>query len=675
MTFSNSLDFLTHNNYSGKKAACLVLFVMIINLVIGGIILPYRQAQACVDVIGGPSTIIQTIGDFVAVAWEKVSAAYESAGTWLGAYMEENAWLQDVYETALKTAWNVLRRQLLNMLVNDIIKWIQGGGTPRFVTDWKGFLKSAADKAAGAFIDKLGLGFLCSKFSFQLRLALSSPSKFDETATCTLSKAIGNVTNFMTDFSKGGWKGWMTISESQNNYMGAYFKTLDQKYGIMAEAADAAKNEATSGAGFLGDKICREIEDDDQITYSDTDGWKADEIPAGAKCNKWETRTPGRQLGDALSQAAGVDIPWLIEAKEFAEYAGAIIDAAINRVIREGVAMVTSTGEGASSDYGPGAPGVTAQKPPVVDTASYEDAFKNQPTAKTLAEQQALLQENLNSLISENQKNLGVLNNIKASQQNSLTILKDHLPNCSLPGGASLSGAIPGTTQVQTTCTITGLGSCPCSATTLENVTLSASGVGEATLERTTTQIYEIVTDVDSWTGMGTDFCRLTRTSVSYRTLSTRVLIEGAITDLNTAIVEVQNELPKVITTNTDTKDYEASAIAYMNAYTALQRGDMTAATSTTETAMQNAKQKAVSSNQTLLSSASTKFNEFVQETMKRSQDTIGVNGDVQTKRGTSIDCTYAPAGFLYTDLCRANDIKTSYQGSLNTCQAASASF
>src|SRR3989344_1675278 len=50
------------------------------------------------------------------------------------------------FEWAFKMAVEILRRQLLNMIVDQIVAWIQGGGTPRFITDWNGFFADAIDQ-------------------------------------------------------------------------------------------------------------------------------------------------------------------------------------------------------------------------------------------------------------------------------------------------------------------------------------------------------------------------------------------------------------------------------------------------------------------------------------------------------------------------------------------------
>jgi len=680
--------FSSYNYRCRKNLGATLLFVMFLELIIGGVILPYQEsqrAQAVVDVIGGPVAWPKWATDMAAQVVQIAKAAYTAAGTWASAAVDLWNKSNTILKEALKVAWNVLRKKLLDMLVNDIITWIQGGGTPRFVTDWQGFLRTAADKAAGQLIDKMGLGFLCSKFSFQLRLALSSPAKFDESATCTLSAAISNIDNFMADFSKGGWRGWVKISESQNNYMGAYFYALNEKYAVMSAAADAAKNDAGSSAGFLGDKVCAKRQCPNRTTgargaeeaYSGSSlGWTQDQLDQGegnsCECLQWTTRTPGRVAGDALQQAAGVDIENLIQAKEFAEYAAAIIDAVINRIFKEGVALMAPSGAGTSSGYGPGSPvipGINAPASITVNVSAYDKASSDSAEISGLNEQQILLQENTNKLISEDQKNLAVLNSIKTSQINSLQTLTSLLQNnCTLPSGVSSSN-IAGSSQTTSTCTtVSGvITNCPCTTSTVEQIKLiDASGIGEITASKTTTQNYT----TDSESGFGFGFCALNQNSISYVSQSTTAAVESQITAMNTEIANIQNELSKIITATDSTLDYQIKADAYLTAYENWKNGDLTAATSTAEAAMNAAKPIAITANQAAIPSTSTEFKDFTRETMEKSNGMVEKFSETMTKRGSIAGCSYASISptCLQTDLCNAQAAESSYQSLLNSC-------
>jgi len=131
--------------------------------------------------------------------------------------------LEQLFEWAFKIAAESLKRQLLNMIVDQIVVWIQGGGTPKFITDWPGFFRDAVDAAGGNFLKQLGLGLFCSPYNLTLRAAFIPIPKFSDRSACTLSGIGVNIDNFLKNFNNGGWAAWNEmVLKPQNNIYGAY---------------------------------------------------------------------------------------------------------------------------------------------------------------------------------------------------------------------------------------------------------------------------------------------------------------------------------------------------------------------------------------------------------------------------------------------------------------------
>ena len=212
----------------------------------------------------------------------------------------------------LKVAVSSLKRRLLSMVTDQIVNWVEGGGKPLFVTDWKGFLSDAANIAAGDFAIELGLEDLCSPFGLQVRLSILNPPRFTDYVSCTLDDIVGNIENFYEDFRNGGWFAYSEMWLPQNNYYGAVFMAMNERDVRIAEEAQASILEAVSGNGFLGTRKCD---------------------PSGRFCT---ITTPGAQVGALVAKAVGSDIDYLIEADDLAVYVGAIADALINRLVRSG---------------------------------------------------------------------------------------------------------------------------------------------------------------------------------------------------------------------------------------------------------------------------------------------------------------------------------------------------
>ena len=551
---------------------------------------------------------------------------------------------------------------LLKMLVNDIVKWISGEGKPRFVTDWQGFLETAADKAAGQFISQdLGAGFLCGPFAVKLQIALAKPATFNESVKCTLSDITENIDDFFSDFSNGGWKGWITVIEPQNNIFGADLLAIDQKYDLVAKAQEASKNEAGSAAGFLGDKVCLEMVDDrtkEKETMPSNLAYKEADIPEGYTCTKWFTRTPGRVAGDALQQATGIDIDNLIKAEEFAEFAGAIIDAVINRVIKEGVAFLKSTPEGTSANAS--GPGITTPAYVSADTAAIVDSGKGEAVMETIIQQENLLKENLNSAINEYQKNLDLLNQVKTSQENSVIMLQYIAGanwGCAMPQGSSLGQT---TTLTQGNCNTTA---CPCTDTATQTTPFTIDTLGSGTLKQTTTQQY---------TAGANGVCD----SVTYSAANSSIIDSsqslGSFSQIQTDITAFQQQVNQASTTIVDSINYQKAVTAYSDAYDALllNTGPQANASST-EAAMWAAKDKLLISIKALTGSDSNELTEQMNILMQLSSVIAQKVNEAQTKRGYIADCEFAETGSHQAALCASQAQETLIKSSYNSCIAS----
>ncbi len=683
---------LFSNNTFRQYLAGGLLFVLTANLIIGGILLPYRAAQAIpVVVVGDPyglSLISQTwyeiAWEAIKTAWEKVVAFATNAGVWITAAVKTWEKSDTWYMRALKYAFTVLKKKLLDMLVDDIVKWIQGGGTPKIVTDWKGFIGNAADQAGGQFVDKyLGLGLLCGKFAPQLRFVLVTPPTFDTAVRCKLSDMGANIGNFFNDFTNGGWTSWLQITETQGNIYGTYLTLLDQKTGLEAQAAQSAQNEGVSSSGFLGDKVCSQayhIQPDG--TPSDKENLdppaKENELASNEICTKWETRTPGKIVGDAATKAMGKDIDWLISSKEFSEYIGAILDAVINRTIKEGIAAMKTAG-GSSGQTGAGISTTATAAGAGVNLSAYEDATQNGNSAAALVEQKNLLKENQGRYLTEQQTNLRVLNQIKDVQNGSFTILNQMVSSgCSLPAGVTITH-----TETAGNCAI----ACPCAITATD--TIATAGTEAVIKKINTQQKGELQTTTDSEGNAAStcvspsppaasachNSCVYSSSAATYQ-ISTSTpastgtpTVETEISSITSAIAATQLQLSEIDTAIADMGDYQKAATNYANKYEEIQRvnGDLTAASST-EAVMWAAKSKAATSTQAVLSSSSTDFNALLQETQKFSMQIVQQTGDLQTKRGFSSDCAFAQNNTYYKDLCNAQAKQTEYQNAYTAC-------
>ena len=280
------------------------------------------------------------------------------------------------FEWAFKTAKEILKKQLLDMMVDQIVAYIQGGGTPKFITDWPAFFRDAVDQAGGKFLQRIGLSQLCSPFKPLLSAAFIPIPTFTERTSCTLSQVGVNIDVFLKDFRQGNWIAWQEmVLRPQNNIYGAYIMAWDQYEIEKSAAAKAAEAEAQAGKGFLSVKRC--IEWNSAGLQTCVDSGESMEDCKKAACIKEETVTPGAVVGDLAAKAVGSDIDYIVNAQDFAAYVSAITNAILNRMFAEGIGLLHTalSSDGGGGGGGGGGSSTQTQCSQLLGTAAYNDCI------------------------------------------------------------------------------------------------------------------------------------------------------------------------------------------------------------------------------------------------------------------------------------------------------------
>ncbi|MDO8676277.1 MAG: hypothetical protein Q7K16_01350 [Candidatus Azambacteria bacterium] len=326
-----------------KKLIALIFIILIL------LPIATQTAEAAVPVF---ETNSKLLGDEKTTALKSIITAIETALTAGNTYAQL---AQILLEWAFKLAAESLKRQLLNMIVDQIVTWIQGGGNPKFITDWPGFFRDAIDAAGGNFLKQLGLGLFCSPYNLALRAAFIPIPQFSSRSACTLSQIGVNLDNFLKDFNSGGWVAWQEmVLRPQNNIYGAYLMAWDEYEMEKSAAAKAAESEAQAGRGFLSVKKC--IRQHEEIV-----GEANGQPITKTVCDQNQVVTPGAVVGDLAAKAVGSDIDYIVNAQDFAAYVSAITNAILNRMFAEGVGLLHMALSG-SSGGGGGGGGEAARK-------------------------------------------------------------------------------------------------------------------------------------------------------------------------------------------------------------------------------------------------------------------------------------------------------------------------
>ncbi len=234
--------------------------------------------------------------------------------------------LFDVHTEEQRKLTDQLKRQLIALIQREVVAWIQGGGEPKFITDWQGFLGQAFNIAASNLISSK-VPQLCSSFGSLVGLTLQPPqnpySSTDLSLTCTLNRIIGNTTGFFNDWTRGGLAGYIAVLN--DNFFVRTMQLHDIALNEALSAQAAAKNKGIAGQGFLGIELC-------------SDGSKPQgqsrSCPPGTIAM---TTTPGQAIAAALAKAMGSHVDLLTNAYTWEGLIAAVLDAALTRLINAGL--------------------------------------------------------------------------------------------------------------------------------------------------------------------------------------------------------------------------------------------------------------------------------------------------------------------------------------------------
>ena len=256
------------------------------------------------------------------------------------------SWTRWAEEKMGKKLRDIVAKKMMDYIVDETVKWIQGGGEPKFIGNWNVLLKEAGDIAFEEVVNELGVAGLCQPFGIQVRLTLLPVKKFYKRAECTLDKVVSNIENFYIDFSVGGWNGYLASFEPQNNFYGQVIMAYDEITKRSQENKEAAKSEGIAGGGFLSTKKCvayEEVDLKECETYYGVNDACVKEKENNRKCLKEEIITPGDTVGKVMGEAVTSDSKW---AANIQSWTSALVNAAINRLFQEGLRAMVGSAQG-----------------------------------------------------------------------------------------------------------------------------------------------------------------------------------------------------------------------------------------------------------------------------------------------------------------------------------------
>ena len=315
------------------------------------------------------------------------------------------AWIHVDPVKLAREIWTFLQRLiteklkdiLVHKLVQQTIRWIQGGGKPQFITNWKGFLKDSGKRAVDIAISDL-YPQLCQPFAPLIRVAVL-PVDFDRNLpgtspiTCTLDQIVGNVKAFSDSFTNGGWVAYGAALEPSNNFFGALIQANDIVQARAAAERAAKERAVKAGKGGLPQQECVQYEQgstygacvDQVYAQCAAQNFTSDEcdeqillicgnLSDTQQCLEWRDTTPGSVILGSLSDTVRAPLERIVNADDFVALVNALINAMLSKLTQLGRDAISGGILALNPDdayVGPGATDYTqggqeGRQPPVV---------------------------------------------------------------------------------------------------------------------------------------------------------------------------------------------------------------------------------------------------------------------------------------------------------------------
>ncbi len=330
-----------------------------------------------------------------------------------------------VKEDMMKALRDAVVKAIVNEINKETVAWIQGKGSPKFVSDWKVLAKTASDAAVNQVALNTPLGKLCSPFGAQLKIAFIPEKTYQNQISCTLQDMGRNIGNFYNNFQQGGWVAYGQSYRTENNFAMQLITQNDQIAFKKAESVDAQKSEAAAGSGFLSVKKCTGKSAQTIYDQCIAEGGNDSECSDLAAQNENEvctTQTPGDAVAASVKNMIGSDNIYVAGVQSIIS---AAINAGLNRMMSEGLAMMSGTA--------PKGSGYNALNDPNnADLKGDYDIFNND-TNNTLIKQVQPFLDRFSELLDIKQKSLASANDIATYLSQAKTIQDKGLVMCPPP--------------------------------------------------------------------------------------------------------------------------------------------------------------------------------------------------------------------------------------------------
>jgi hypothetical protein len=284
--------------------------------------------------------------------WPFPSVVFDPAAVW--ELVKRN--VDEIRKFIKKMALEILKDKLIHRMINQIIRWVQGGGTPGFVTNWKGFLAGAISSGVGDALYQI-YPRICQPFRPLIQIAFRPIGNiYDEYTKCTLGNIVNNLRNFYNDFKYGGWISYSKVLDPRNNLWGQIIITDDIVLQKAAAEKEAEKDNAVASKGFLPTTKCVKetqsvVEKEIGLSLPESPNVEiicgpattesgiqlSENVCLITKCEEYENTTPGSLVGDVVGNTiVQGPIGRIVNAEDAKGLVQALINSGLMKLIQAG---------------------------------------------------------------------------------------------------------------------------------------------------------------------------------------------------------------------------------------------------------------------------------------------------------------------------------------------------
>jgi len=241
------------------------------------------------------------------------------------------------------TCLNAIGKAVAKILVQDItesvVNWIQTGdfGDPLFIQNPSQYFEDIAKNEILGFGQEISDPTLYpfGKAFMQIK-ANSFKNKFANNAKYSLNTLMEDrypgftSENFYADFSQGGWGAWNAMVQNPaNNPLGFALMASEELEKRIEEKTSLAKDSLQQSGGYLGVERCANPEG---VSKEEDDNYR-NGVEGARKCKSWETVTPGRLIGDELTNTFMKKDNALMDVETLNDAVAAILDAVLDKFV------------------------------------------------------------------------------------------------------------------------------------------------------------------------------------------------------------------------------------------------------------------------------------------------------------------------------------------------------